>query len=60
LTERQRDVLSLVAQGLTYKEVGAHLFLTERTVKFHMGEILKHLQLKGRRELIELARQKKI
>jgi len=60
LTERQRDVLSLVAQGLTYKEVGTHLFLTERTVKFHMGEILKRLQLKGRRELIELARHKKI
>ena len=60
LTERQRDVLSLVAQGLTYKEVGAHLFLTERTVKFHMREILKRLQLKGRHELIQLARQKKI
>jgi DNA-binding NarL/FixJ family response regulator/signal transduction histidine kinase len=60
LSDRQRDVLSLVAQGLTYKEVGQKLFLTERTVKFHMGEILKRLQLKGRRELIELARQRKI
>jgi DNA-binding NarL/FixJ family response regulator/signal transduction histidine kinase len=60
LSERQRDVLSLVAQGLTYKEVGQKLFLTERTVKFHMGEILKRLQIKGRRELIELARQKKL
>jgi DNA-binding NarL/FixJ family response regulator len=57
LNERQRDVLSLVAQGLTYKQVGAHLFLTERTVKFHMGEILKRLQLKGRRELMDFARR---
>jgi two-component system NarL family response regulator len=59
LNERQRDVLSLVAQGLTYKEVGTHLFLTERTVKFHMGEILKRLQLKGRRELMEFTRKNK-
>ncbi|HEX2696348.1 MAG TPA: histidine kinase N-terminal 7TM domain-containing protein, partial [Anaerolineales bacterium] len=60
LTDRQRDVLSLVAQGLTYKEVGQKLFLSERTVKFHMGEILKRLQLKGRRELMEFTRDKKL
>lgn len=57
LTERQRDMLSLVAQGLTYKEVGQKLFLAERTIKFHMGTILKQLQLKGRRELIEFAKR---
>jgi len=60
LSERQTDVLSLVAQGLTYKEVGAHLFLTERTVKYHMGEILSRLQLKGRREAEEYAKRKRI
>jgi len=59
LSERQRDVLSLVAQGLTYKEVGTHLFLTERTIKFHMAEILKRLQLKGRRELLEFTKRNK-
>lgn len=57
LTERQRDMLSLVAQGLTYKEVGQRLFLAERTIKFHMGRILKQLQLKGRRELIEFTKR---
>ncbi|MGE5296154.1 MAG: response regulator, partial [Solirubrobacterales bacterium] len=40
LTPRQKDVLSLVAQGLTYKEVAAKLFVTEPTIKYHMGEII--------------------
>ncbi len=40
LTPRQMNVLSLVARGLTYKEVGAKLFLAEQTIKYHMGEII--------------------
>jgi DNA-binding NarL/FixJ family response regulator/nitrate/nitrite-specific signal transduction histidine kinase len=59
LTDRQRDVLSLVAQGLTYKEIGVNLFITERTVKFHMGEILKRLQIQRRTELMDFVRQNK-
>jgi len=58
LTERQLDVLRLVSQGLMYKEIGAHLFLTERTVKYHIGEILGRLHLKTRREAIDYARDK--
>jgi DNA-binding NarL/FixJ family response regulator/signal transduction histidine kinase len=57
LSERQLEVLRLVARGLSYKEAGQRLYLTERTIKFHMGEILKRLQLRGRRELIALARR---
>jgi DNA-binding NarL/FixJ family response regulator/signal transduction histidine kinase len=60
LSDRQLDVLRLVSQGLTYKEAGQRLFLTERTIKFHMGEILKRLHLKGRREVIALARNQGI
>lgn len=60
LSDRQLDVLRLVSQGLTYKEAGQRLFLTERTIKFHMGEILKRLHLKGRREVVALARREGI
>jgi PAS domain S-box-containing protein len=58
LTERQVEILRLVSQGLLYKEVGERLFLTERTVKYHMGEILSRLQLKGRREAMEYGKRK--
>lgn len=55
LTPRQTEVLTLVAQGLTYKEVGAALCLSERTVKYHMREILKRLHLKNRAQVIAYA-----
>jgi len=50
-------VLTLVAQGLTYKEVGSRLFLSERTIKYHMGEIVGRLHLESRAEAIEYARR---
>ncbi len=56
LTPRQIQVLTLAAQGLTYKEVGAKLFLSERTIKYHMGEIIKRLHLKNRRQAVAYAR----
>jgi DNA-binding NarL/FixJ family response regulator len=55
LTSRQMQVLSLVAQGLTYKQVGDALGLTERTVKYHMGEILGRLHLQNRAQVIAFA-----
>jgi DNA-binding NarL/FixJ family response regulator len=55
LTERQTEVLRLVAQGLTYKEVGARLHLAEVTVKYHMGEILNHLHVQTRKEAVAYA-----
>jgi DNA-binding NarL/FixJ family response regulator len=57
LTPRQLEVLNLVVQGLTYKEVGAKVFLSERTIKYHMGEIIDRLHLKNRRQAIEYARR---
>jgi two-component system NarL family response regulator len=57
LTPRQIEVLTLVAQGLTYKEVGAKLFLAEPTIKYHMGQIIERLHLKNRRQTIEYARR---
>jgi two-component system NarL family response regulator len=60
LTPRQMEVLGLVARGLTYKEVGAKLFLSEHTIKYHMGQILERLHLENRRQVIEHARRLKI
>ena len=57
LTPRQIEVLTLVARGLTYKEVGAKLFLSERTIKYHMGEIIERLHLDNRGQAIEYARR---
>lgn len=56
LTARQLQVLTLVAQGLTYKEVGARLCLAERTIKYHIGEIIERLHLENRSQVIQYAR----
>jgi two-component system NarL family response regulator len=57
LTGRELEVLTLVAQGLTYKEVGARLHLSERTVKYHMSEMVARLQLENRAQVLEYARR---
>lgn len=55
LTARQREILVLVAEGRSYKEVGATLNLSENTVKYHMGEILHRLHLKNREQVVAYA-----
>ncbi len=55
LTPRQSEVLQLVAQGLTNKEIAAALVITERTVKYHMSEILQKLHLQNRGQVIAYA-----
>lgn len=57
LSEREREVLTLIAQGLKYKEVAAKLFLSERTIKYHMGQIVERLHLKNRAQVVEYARR---
>jgi two-component system NarL family response regulator len=48
-------VLELVAQGLSYKEVGTRLFLSPRTVKYHMAEIMRKLHVQNRAQVIAYA-----
>ncbi len=60
LSSRQVQVLTLVAQGLTYKEVGAKLCLAERTIKYHIGEIIERLHLENRSQAIQYARGMKL
>lgn len=48
LTDREREVLRLVADGATNREIGSKLFISENTVSFHMKNILAKLHLKNR------------
>lgn len=50
-TEREMEVLQLVAQGLSNQEIGARLFITERTVKAHITSLLAKLNLSDRTQL---------
>jgi DNA-binding NarL/FixJ family response regulator len=45
LTEREREVLSLVAEGLSNKAIAGRLFITERTVEAHVKQIFLKLHL---------------
>jgi two-component system NarL family response regulator len=57
LTDHQWRVLDLVAAGMTYKEVGAALHLSEKTIKYHMAQILERLHLKNRTQAVAFARR---
>lgn len=43
LTKRERQVIGLIAQGLSNQEIGKRLFITERTVRFHVTSIFNQL-----------------
>jgi DNA-binding NarL/FixJ family response regulator len=55
LTERQTEVLQKVVDGLAYKEIARVLNITERTVKYHMREILQKLHLQNKSQVIAYA-----
>jgi DNA-binding NarL/FixJ family response regulator len=55
LTTRQREVLQLLAEGRSMKEVGAILDLTPRTVAFHKYRMMEQLRLKTSAELVQFA-----
>ncbi|CUH94482.1 hypothetical protein P22_0548 [Propionispora sp. 2/2-37] len=52
LTDRQREVLDLLVEGLTYKEIASRLDLKEATVKYHVKEIIAKMHLTNRAQLI--------
>jgi two-component system NarL family response regulator len=55
LTARQVEILTLVAQGSTYLQVGEALHLSEVTVRYHMSQILERLHLQNRAQVIAYA-----
>ncbi len=57
LTPREEEVLELVAEGCSNAEIGERLYISERTVKFHVSSILAKLQAKNRTEAVWLARE---
>jgi DNA-binding NarL/FixJ family response regulator len=58
LTNREKEVLDLVAQGATDKEIADHLTISLHTVKSHIRNVLAKLQVNSRHEAARLARHK--
>ncbi len=58
LTARQKEVLKLIATGLLNKEIADRLYISERTVKFHVSEILAKLGAGNRTEAVAIATQR--
>ena len=52
LTERQQEVLACLAQGMSNKQIGVQLHISENTVKYHIRQMMERLQLETRHELI--------
>ena len=55
LSGREREVLGLVAQGRTNREIGERLFISQKTVGVHVGNILAKLEVSGRVEAAAVA-----
>lgn len=55
LTPREREVVSLIARGYTYREASERLFITVKTLEKHMGSIFGKLSVASRHELAALA-----
>ena len=55
MTEREKEILELVAEGIGNKEIGERLFVSVRTVETHKTHILDKLGLKNTAELIKYA-----
>ncbi len=57
LTEREKQVLGLVAEGSTNRDIAAKLNVTENTVKYHLKNILEKLHLRNRAQAVAYAMQ---
>lgn len=60
LTEREQDVMRLIARGYTYREAAAELFVSVKTVESHMSAVLRKLQLSNRQELARWVRARRV
>jgi DNA-binding NarL/FixJ family response regulator len=60
LTTREREVLRLIAQGYTYKEIARELFISGKTVESHVSSVLRKLQLSSRHQLTRWATERRL
>jgi len=60
LTEREREVMRLIARGYAYKEVAKELFISIKTVETHVSSVLRKLQLSSRHELTRWASDRRL
>jgi DNA-binding NarL/FixJ family response regulator len=60
LTQREREVMRLIARGYSYKEVAKELYLSVKTVETHVSAVLRKLQLSNRYELTRWAADRRL
>lgn len=60
LTQREREVLRLIARGFAYKEVAKRLHISIKTVETHVSAVLRKLQLSSRHELTRWATERRL
>ncbi|HEY5419940.1 MAG TPA: LuxR C-terminal-related transcriptional regulator, partial [Marmoricola sp.] len=60
LSQREREVMRLIARGYAYKEVASELFISIKTVETHMSSVLRKLQLSSRHELTRWANERRL
>ncbi|HEX4833773.1 MAG TPA: response regulator transcription factor [Trebonia sp.] len=60
LTAREREVLRLIAQGYTYKEIARELYISVKTVETHVSSVLRKLQLSSRHQLTRWATERRL
>ncbi|GAA4401145.1 helix-turn-helix transcriptional regulator [Fodinibacter luteus] len=58
LTEREREVLALVAEGLTNREIGARLFISAKTASVHLSNLMAKLNVSSRTEAVTVAQRR--
>ncbi len=60
LTQREHEVLRLIARGYTYKEIAKDLVISVKTVESHVSSVLRKLQLSNRHELARWANERRL
>lgn len=60
LTEREREVMRLIARGYAYKEAAKELYISVKTVETHVSSVLRKLQLSSRHELTRWASDRRL
>ena len=58
LTEREQEVLALVAEGLTNREIGRRLFISEKTASVHLSNLMAKLNVSSRTEAVTVAQRR--